>query len=534
MPRFAFTFFLILLVAGCQTTARGPQPTVLANSSQPATPAQKFWKRTAQFLQPLLPDRGNRTAASGNRFAANSDHSDILPVNRTPHSLYSPGSIFPSPMLAFQDQTDTASVVETAVNVAPAALNPLQIQLGDSAAFKSLLREIAIMPPEKRQVDDERLEELLRAFRDEIMDTDFETEYLSLLRRRILPESAPSMPSAPLPDVELAEIGRSASNLIRSREFEWNDEHLDDDPIVQHPVRRTPPINEESIVARNTMPMTGPVYPSLVQLPGGVPATVQASYQSQSIASPTSSITGHGAGDWQAPTRVAIEQLRYAIEQTPNGRTVSNEMRLRMLEMLLGNRSEAVRPMQSADRAVNDFMGHQVLGFSALLDDTVRDSRSRYVNAAYRFSEGLQELQNLSPIRLKHVAFVDDWIAYGQFFPRNSQEFYPGDDFLVYIEIDNPSVRRIPDGFEVSVSISYEIRDAHGSIVVREDMGSPSERSLSRKRDYALAFPGTIPISLAPGQYHLRISVTDLNDDSMQFAEEQIPLRIAPSLAAGR
>jgi len=533
MPRLAFTFLLILLVVGCQTTARGPQPTVLVNSSQPATPAQKFWKRTAQFFQPLLPDRGNRTAESDSHFATNRDHSDILPLHRTPHSLYKPGSIFPSPMLVLQSQTDNVSIADATVNVVPASTNPLQIQLGDSEAFRSLLREIAIMPPEKRNVDDIRLTELLASFRDEIMDTDFETEYLTLLRKRILPESAPSMAMAPLPSAELAEV-RRVSPPVRHQEFEWDDDFYYEEPIVRHTARRTPPISEEPIIAQNTLPMAGPVYPSLVQLPGNFTATVQASYQSQSVAPPTPNITGHGAGDWQAPTRVAIEQLRYAIEQTPHGRTVSNEMRLRMLEMLLGNRSEAARPMPSADRAINDFMGHQVLGFSALFDDSVRDNRSRYVNAAYRFTEGLQELQNLTPIRLKNVMFVDDWIAYGQFFPRRSQEFYPGDEFLVYLEIDNPSVRRIPDGFEVSVSISYEIRDAHGSIVVRQDMGSPSERSLSRKRDYALAFPGTIPVSLAPGQYHLRVSVTDLNDDSMQFAEEQIPLRIAPSLVAGR
>ena len=539
MPRLAFTFLLILLVVGCQTTARGPQPTVLVNSSQPATPAQKFWKRTAQFFQPLLPDRGNRTAESDSHFATNRDHSDILPLHRTPHSLYKPGSIFPSPMLVLQSQTDNVSIADATVNVVPASTNPLQIQLGDSEAFRSLLREIAIMPPEKRQVDDERLEELLRAFRDEIMDTDFETEYLALLRRRILPDSAPLRNAAPLPSVtRIAGLG-GAICPIGNPDLN-DDDFYYDEPIVRQVASRTPPIIEEPIVAKNTMPMAGPVYPSLVQLPGNFTATVQASYQSQSVAPPTpnitGNITGHGAGDWQAPTRVAIEQLRYAIEQTPHGRTVSNEMRLRMLEMLLGNRSEAARPMQSADRAINDFMGHQVLGFSALFDDSVRDNRSRYVNAAYRFTEGLQELQNLTPIRLKNVMFVDDWIAYGQFFPRRSQEFYPGDEFLVYLEIDNPSVRRIPDGFEVSVSISYEIRDAHGSIVVREDMGSPSERSLSRKRDYALAFPATLPVSLAPGQYHLRISVTDLNDDSMQFAvaEEQIPLRVAPSLAAGR
>jgi hypothetical protein len=360
------------------------------------------------------------------------------------------------------------------------------------------------------------------------MNSEFEAEYLALLRRRILPELKTA---APLPSGKLAEIRHSV------RQPEWEeDEYIYEEPIVRQPTRRSLPSHEEPIIAQNPVPMASPVYPSLVQLPSAAHGTIQTSYQSQSVVPSASALnmTGHGAGDWQAPTRVAIEQLRYAIEQTPNGRTVSNEMRLRMLEMLLGNQTEAVRPMQSADKTVNDFMGHQVLGFAALLDDSMWDNRSRHVSAAYRFGEGLQALQKLCPIKLKNVMFIEDWLGYGQFIPRNNQEFYPGDDFLVYMEIEHPTVRPISDGFEVSVSISYEIRDIHGSIVVRQDAGKPAERSFSRKRDYALTIPSSLPTSLAPGQYQLRINVTDLNDDSMLFAEEQIPFRIAPSVAAGR
>jgi len=529
MPRFAFTSLLLLLIVGCQTAARGPQPTILVNSTQPATPAKTFWNRTAQFLQPLMPDRGHRPVESSNHLAVNRPHSDILPINHSAHSLYKAGSIFPSSALIPQQPEEHVLVAETTINAVSASLNPLQIQSGDSEAFKSLLREIAIMPPEKRNVDDTRLATLLTTFRDGIMDSDVEVEFLALLRRQILPE--PKL-AAPLPNAELAEIRRSAGNPVRSREPEWDDdEYIYNEPIIRQVARRIP--QEEPIVAQNSIPMAAPIYPDLPQLPSAVPATIQTSYQSQSVAL-GANITSHGAGDWQAPTRAAIEQLRYAIEQTPNGRTVSNEMRLRMLEMLLGNRVEAARPMQSADKVINNFMGHQVLGFAELLDDSMPNNRSRYVSAAYRLSEGLTELQNLCPIKLKNVTFAQDWFGYGQVIPRPTQEFHPGEDFYVYVEIENPSVRRVPDGFEVSYAISYEIRDSHARVVDRKEIGEQGERAVTRKRDYWIPVRGKIPESLAPGQYHLRISMIDLNDDSMQYAEEQIPFRVAPSLTAGR
>ena len=373
------------------------------------------------------------------------------------------------------------------------------------------------------------------------MDSDVEAEFIALLRKQILPESKPM---APLPSAIL-DGRRQMADDSRSRESNWDDDFPYDEPMVRQVARKAPPSNDEPVVAQSSMSMagamTGPVYPSLSQLPSAVPtavptavpAVVQAGYQSQSVVPTTPNFASH-AGDWRAPVRAAVEQLRFAIEQTPNGRTTSNEMRLRMLEMLLDNKAEAVRPMQSADKTLNEFLGHQVLGLADLLDESMQNSRSRYVSAAYRFGEGLTELQNLCPIKLKNVTFVEEWFGYGQFISRNAQEFYPGDEFLVYMEIENPTVRRIPDGFEVSVAMSCEIRDAQANIVVRQDIGKPTERSLSRKQDYAISFPGTLPPSLAPGQYHLRINVTDLNDDSMQYAEEQIPFRVAPSLATGR
>jgi hypothetical protein len=132
--------------------------------------------------------------------------------------------------------------------------------------------------------------------------------------------------------------------------------------------------------------------------------------------------------------------------------------------------------------------------------------------------------------------FVKDWIAYGQYYPHPTQEFYPGEEFIVYMEIENPVVRRDPvkNGFEVCVAISYEIRDSNAKVVAKQDIGKPAEMTLSRKQDYALAIgsgpvPTVLPASLSPGQYHLRINITDMNDSSMQHAEEQIPFKVLPS-----
>jgi hypothetical protein len=315
--------------------------------------------------------------------------------------------------------------------------------------------------------------------------------------------------------------------IKREIESEYFGDDFEDEP-VQPIARRIQQRREESIAAQSS-----PVYPNLSQLPSNAPSAspgiVQASYQ-QSVPPYSPSVAGYGAGDWQTPLRQASEQLRYAIDQTPNGKTLSNEMRLRMLEMLLGNKAESAKPMQSADKTVNEFMGNQVLGFAALLDDSMQDNRGRYISAAYRFNEGLLQLQNLCPMKLKSVQFVNNYYGYAQYDPRPN-EYRPGERFIVYMELENPTVRKIPDGFDVGVRIDYEVRDVNAKIVDRQHAGDTGEGFFTPKRDFFMGFSGELPKNLTPGQYQLRISVTDLNGNSMHYAEEQVPFRVVPALA---
>jgi len=493
MTRFAFTILLLLSVVGCQTAAQRPKSTFIAHVPQSA---KQFWNRTTQFFQPLKPDSIKRNVDSDALFAANRRDPDILPVSNSSHSLFKPGSILPAPILSPQQE---------------------QFLSGQSPSEQEEPLLVAETP--KSQADDKSLT-AKRSPKDEALQDDTKDT------------------AAPLPDDEplIARAKRPTKGPLTRRDIEltYCEDDFDDEPL--RPVlKRTPPSKEEPIIAQSAMSIPAPVYPHLTQLPrtqlpSATPGVVQASYQQSSPPYAHNVSAGHGAGDWQTPARQTIEQLRYAIEQTPNGRTPSNEMRLRMFEMLLDNKAEAAKPMQSADKTVNQFLRHQVLGLATLLDDSIQDNRGRYTSAAYRLNEGLLELQNLCPMKLKTVMFVKDWFGYGQYV-THSGEYRPGENMIVYLELENPTVKKIPDGFEVNAKIDYEIRDVHAKVVFKQSLDAGVDRSFAPKRDFCLGFPGVLPESLTPGQYQLRVSVTDLNDTSMHYAEEQIPLRIVPALA---
>ncbi|MDR2438546.1 MAG: hypothetical protein LBE12_04110 [Planctomycetaceae bacterium] len=244
-----------------------------------------------------------------------------------------------------------------------------------------------------------------------------------------------------------------------------------------------------------------------------------------SIAAPLNQFSNK---DWEFLVRMGADQLRNKIEQTPHGRTFANESRLRLLEMLLGNRNEAVKPISGVDKPINEFMANQMLGFTAFLDEFgIPEQRIRNTNALFRFDESLMELRKVCPIKLKKVQFVKEWDTFGSFIPRN-EDCYAGEKLELYMELENPTVRHIQHGYNVSATVSYEIRDRAAAVLQKVDHVAVQETTPSQKRDYCIGLRVLLPEKIPPGQYQLRVNVTDMNDEARSYTEEQVPFKVIP------
>ncbi|MDR2755962.1 MAG: hypothetical protein LBC20_09665 [Planctomycetaceae bacterium] len=232
--------------------------------------------------------------------------------------------------------------------------------------------------------------------------------------------------------------------------------------------------------------------------------------------------------EWEFLVRMGTDQLRNKIEQTPHGRTFANESRLRLLEMVLGNRNEAVKPISGVDKPINEFMANQMLGFTAFLDESgMPEQRIRNTNALFRFDESLMELRKVCPIKLKKVQFVKEWDSFGCFMPRN-EDCHAGEQLELYMELENPTIRLTQHGYNVSATVSYEIRDKTANVLQKVDRIAVQETTPSQKRDYCIGLWVLLPEKILPGQYQLRVSVTDINDEAMSYAEEQVPFKVIP------
>ena len=170
-----------------------------------------------------------------------------------------------------------------------------------------------------------------------------------------------------------------------------------------------------------------------------------------------------------------------------------------------------------------------MLGFSTLLDEAGNpDQKNRLAMASFRFDEGAGELRRLCPMKLKNVQFVKDWVAFGIFMPRR-EDCQAGETVGLYLELENPTVKRSALGYTVRPTIHYDIRDSTSKLVFKSDDIPCEETTPSSKRDYCIYLNVRLPKSLAHGQYLLRVNVTDMNSDNLQYAEEQLSFRVLPS-----
>lgn len=576
----AFLGLSLLFVTGCHSTMPGPGDGASFLAERPhqvhaqVDPPEGFWAKAAKLIlpdtdTPIKPTQQQTSSPQDSIFfnpanyqlassASRFGHTATAPSGNLirPHSLFGLAQYPPQGHFGYGYGLNmpTATMHDTETAVAEAEQDDtrdfLQARPGDSEAFRRLLSEIESTPPGRWKIDAEELEKRLTAFRnaaEQESNVQFESLYLMHLRKNILPERTMTAKKnsktgrrRPIEedDFEIRQVSYN-DPLDESSEFEDEDDDRLHSPaplpapkpllVKRSQKRRTDSELEEK---NSALPLPSkPKYGQLAQLEEPSPI-VQVRYEESRPAAPSQESgtpKEEEAGDWKSQLRRSTELLRREMEQSPQARTFGNEGTLRLLELAAGSRGEAVRPFPEADKSFNSFWSGQMLGLSSLLDEAgTPDVRMRYAAAAFRLDESLMELRQLCPMRLRNVQLVRDWAGFGVFLPRN-EDCEPGEVIGLYMELENPTLRQSSYGYNVRNSVNYEIRDTAANIVFKKENIPAEQTTPTRTRDNCVHLSVEIPTSLPAGRYQLRISVTDMNSDNLQYAEEQIPIRVVPS-----
>jgi hypothetical protein len=225
-----------------------------------------------------------------------------------------------------------------------------------------------------------------------------------------------------------------------------------------------------------------------------------------------------GSDHWQDHLAAAIKSLEAELRQsTPTSNDAARQARLRLLCIAADRRSEALRPIPSISPTVQDFWSQELYGLAAWLDtDRTTDPSRRAAEAQRQLAGAVSRLGELAPLAIRNLTFIKAVNSYGDYEPIEKCEFAPGQEVLLYAEVDNFKSEETPKGFSTELHGSYEIFDAAGKRVIGRELTKTAERCRNQRRDFFVGYQFRLPKQLIyPGKHTLQLTVEDLKSQKI-------------------
>ncbi len=214
---------------------------------------------------------------------------------------------------------------------------------------------------------------------------------------------------------------------------------------------------------------------------------------------------------WQEHLTAAIDALEKENGGSPtNPSEVSRHAALRMLYLLDGRKQDALRPIAGVSAAQQDFWSKQLYGLATYLDaEQNPDGSRRAAEASLHFREAAARLAELATLHVKSLAICTEVTSFGVYKSFEKLEFQPGQEVLLYAEVDNFKAESTDKGYHTSLKSSYQIVDAHGGRVAEQEFAVTEEHCQNPRRDFFIRYFVWMPKRIYPGKYTLQLTIED-------------------------
>jgi hypothetical protein len=224
-------------------------------------------------------------------------------------------------------------------------------------------------------------------------------------------------------------------------------------------------------------------------------------------------------GPWEGHLDRAIRSLESQASDDPYGQAL-----LRVLYAVAGRRDDALRPIAELSEAEREFWASEMRGLSEYLDTRQTASPDRRAAEAARwFRDAAGRLAELGALDVRNLAFCTEVHSFGSLvrFPKN--EFSPGDEVLLYAEIENFASQSTQAGYRTALKARFELFQGAGR-VHEQELPTAEETCERKRRDFFVSYRLRLPAGLKPGEHTLQLTI----DDTLgrKTATRSIALRI--------
>ncbi len=246
---------------------------------------------------------------------------------------------------------------------------------------------------------------------------------------------------------------------------------------------------------------------------------------------------------WGDQLQETIRLLKNEIEQSKNS-SGEQQICLKLLQILNGEESSIELQDQEMSETEIAYWTHQLSAIRLLLgkqdgapeiDSMVPLPRQSSL-AAKELELAVSELANIAELKISECVFCNQVVGFGQY-SAVSTDFVPGQQILIYCELENYSITRLPDnvnktdvgfdesGFMAEVRGKFSILSADNRVVYQYQYPVVRDTARNRRKDFYMYFPVTLP-DLSPGEYQLQLSVEDLVGNKVASPRRPLSFRI--------
>lgn len=238
------------------------------------------------------------------------------------------------------------------------------------------------------------------------------------------------------------------------------------------------------------------------------------------IANPTSVPVGTGVvqddirpGQWRTNLDQARDMLEKELARFPHEEHEKATLTayVRLLHAIANHRDQAVAAIDALPNDEREYWKHQLHALVLALDAENKHAPSRRAALVLReLRSAVDHLSNLSTLDVRNLALCTKVDSYGQFTEFRTQSFRPGDEVLLYVEIDNFAAEPVGDKFETELRGAYVILDAAGERLANVELPRDHQQCENRRRDYFIAYDIFLPKDIRSGSYTLQLTIEDV------------------------
>lgn len=187
----------------------------------------------------------------------------------------------------------------------------------------------------------------------------------------------------------------------------------------------------------------------------------------------------------------------------------------RLLHAMAGNTNRALEPIDGLDQAERRFWRGYVYALDRYFDDSIKKPENRVTEAAVALSESIDALSEKADLSISEPIFCRAVHSFGNYDEFDQASFHAGDGVVVYWECKNFTSVESADGYRTKMKAEFEILDSFGHRRHQFEQKFKDDLCRGRRHDYFNVVVFEWPRDLPPGDYTLKVTVTDLSSEKV-------------------